>query len=90
MDNEFEKNLQTKEGLDFLENYRTGKGVSIGSYETLVKDPSEEWKKAVRILKRNPKTPTKSQSELYFENMICILIVILAILFPFNTVQWMN
>ena len=29
---------------------------------------SEEWKKAVRILKRNPKTPTKSQSELYFEN----------------------
>jgi len=45
---EFEKNLQTKEGLDFLENYRTGKGVSIGSYETLVKDPSEEWKKAER------------------------------------------
>jgi len=45
---DFEKNLQTKEGLDFLENYRTGKGVSIGSYETLVKDPSEEWKKAER------------------------------------------
>jgi len=45
---EFEKNLQTKEGLNFLENYRTGKGVSIGSYETLVKDPSEEWKKAER------------------------------------------
>ena len=45
---EFEKNLQTKEGLDFLENYRTGKDVSIGSYETLVKDPSEEWKKAER------------------------------------------
>ena len=45
---EFEKNLQTKEGLNFLENYRTGKGVSIGSYEKLVKNPSEEWKKAER------------------------------------------
>ena len=45
---EFEKNLQTKEGLNFLENYRTGKGVTIGSYEKLVKDPNEEWKKAER------------------------------------------
>jgi len=45
---EFEKNLQTKEGLNFLENYRTGKGVTIGSYEKLVKDPFAEWKKAER------------------------------------------
>ncbi len=45
---EFEKNLQTKEGLVFLENYRTSKGVSIGSYEKQVSDPFEEWKKAVR------------------------------------------
>jgi len=45
---EFEKNLQTKEGLNFLENYRTGKGLSIGSYEKLMSDPFEEWKKAVR------------------------------------------
>ena len=45
---EFEKNLQTKEGLNFLENYRTGKGVTIGSYEKMVKDPLEEWKKAER------------------------------------------
>ena len=45
---EFEKNLQTKEGLNFLENYRTGKGVSIGSYEKLMSDPFEEWKKAER------------------------------------------
>jgi len=45
---EFEKNLQTKEGLDFLENYRTGKGVTIGSYEKMVKDPVEEWKEAER------------------------------------------
>ena len=45
---EFEKNLQTKEGINFLENYRTGKGVTIGSYENLAKDPLEEWKKAER------------------------------------------
>jgi len=31
---EFEKNLQTKEGLNFLENYRTSKDVAIGSYES--------------------------------------------------------
>jgi len=45
---EFEKNLQTKEGLNFLENYRTSKGVTIGSYEKMEKDPLEEWKKAER------------------------------------------
>ena len=45
---EFEKNLQTKEGLNFLENYRTSKNVALGSYEKLVSDPFEEWKKAVR------------------------------------------
>nr|AIE97992.1 mechanosensitive ion channel (MscS) [uncultured marine thaumarchaeote KM3_03_G08] len=45
---EFEKNLQTKEGLNFLENYRTSKDVAIGSYEKLVSDPFEEWKRAVR------------------------------------------
>ena len=45
---EFEKNLQTKEGLNFLENYRTSKDVALGSYEKLVTDPFEEWKKAVR------------------------------------------
>jgi len=45
---EFEKNLQTKEGLNFLENYRTSKNVAIGSYEKLVSDPFEEWKKAER------------------------------------------
>jgi len=45
---EFEKNLQTKEGLNFLENYRTSKGVTIGRYEKMRKDPLEEWKKAER------------------------------------------
>jgi len=45
---EFEKNLQTKEGLNFLENYRTSKDVALGSYEKLVSDPFEEWKRTVR------------------------------------------
>ena len=45
---EFEKNLQTKEGVNFLENYRTSKDVALGSYEKLVTDPFEEWKKAER------------------------------------------
>jgi len=45
---EFEKNLQTKDGLNFLENYRTSKGVTIGSYEKMREDPLEEWKKAER------------------------------------------
>jgi len=45
---EFEKNLQTKEGLNFLENYRTSKDVAIGSYEKLVSNTFEEWKKAER------------------------------------------
>lgn len=45
---EFEKNLKTKEGLKFLEEFRTIKGNSIGSYEKLVKDPFEEWKKSER------------------------------------------
>jgi len=45
---EFEKNLQTKDGLNFLENYRTSKGVTIGSYEKMGKDPLEEWKEAER------------------------------------------
>ena len=45
---EFEKNLQTKEGLNFLENYQTSKNVALGSYEKLVTDPFEEWKKAER------------------------------------------
>jgi len=45
---EFEKNLQTKEGVNFLENYRTSKDVAIGSYEKLMSDPFEEWKKAER------------------------------------------
>ena len=46
---EFEKNLQTKEGLNFLENYRTSKGVTIGSYEKLVKNPGKEWQNAERV-----------------------------------------
>jgi len=45
---EFEINLQSKDVLNFLENYRTSKGVTIGSYEKMGNDPLEEWKKAER------------------------------------------
>ena len=45
---EFQKHLKTKEGLKYLEQFRTTKGNPIGSYEKLVKDPFEEWKKSER------------------------------------------
>ena len=47
-DDEFEKYVQTKEGLKFLEEYRTANGLSVGSYDKLVDDPFEEWKKSER------------------------------------------
>ena len=45
---EFEKNLNTEKGRKLLEEFRTTKGLPIGSYELLVKDPFEEWKKSER------------------------------------------
>ncbi len=45
---DFEKHLKTKQGLKFLEEFRTSKGVEIGSYEKLVDNPFEEWKKSER------------------------------------------
>lgn len=45
---EFQKRLKTKEGLKFLEEFRTSKGNPLGSYEKLVKRPFEEWKKSER------------------------------------------
>jgi len=47
-DEEFKKYLETKEGLKFLEKYRTTKGLTIGSYEKLVEDPFDVWKKSER------------------------------------------
>ena len=43
---EFQKYLETREGIRFLEQFRTSKGSPIGSYEKNVKDPFEEWKKS--------------------------------------------
>ena len=40
--------VKTKEGRDYLENFHTTKGLPIGGYEALVKDPFEEWKKSER------------------------------------------
>jgi small-conductance mechanosensitive channel len=45
---EFQKHLQTKDGLKFLEGFHTTKGNPLGSYEKLIKVPFEEWKKSER------------------------------------------
>ena len=47
-DDEFQKYIQTKEGLKFLEKYRTSKGLSIGSYDKRVDDSFKIWKKSER------------------------------------------
>ena len=47
-DDEFQKNIQTKEGLKFLERYRTSKGLPIGSYGKLVDDPFKQWMQSER------------------------------------------
>ncbi len=45
---EFTKNMKTEEGRKYLEGFHTSRGVSIGSYEQLIDDPFEEWKKSER------------------------------------------
>ena len=45
---EFDQYLKTKEGRNYLEGFHTETGRTIGSYEVLVKDPFEQWKKAER------------------------------------------
>lgn len=47
-DDEFQNKMETEEGRKFLEEFRTTKGIPIGSYELLVKDPFEEWKRSER------------------------------------------
>ena len=47
-DEEFKKNLETKEGRIFLEQFRTTKGNPIGGYEKLTKNTFEEWKNSER------------------------------------------
>ena len=58
-DEEFQKLMQTKEGLQFLEKYRTSRGLSVGGYEKSVEDPFEEWKKSER-----------KKYEKYYENCV--------------------
>ena len=58
-DEEFQKLIQTKEGLQFLEKYRTARGLAVGGYEKLVDDPYETWKQS-----------EKEKYEKYFENCI--------------------
>jgi len=45
---EFQKHLKTKEGLEFLEGFHTSKGNPIGSYEKIVDNPFEVWKQSER------------------------------------------
>lgn len=47
-DEDFLNNLKTEEGKKFLEEFRTTKGLPIGSYEQLVKNPFEVWKQSER------------------------------------------
>ena len=45
---EFNSYLQTDEGIQYLENFRTSRGAPIGSYEKNTKEPYEKWKKSER------------------------------------------
>ena len=45
---EYNKHLQTEQGREYLEQFRTTKGNPIGGYEKLIKNPFEEWKKSER------------------------------------------
>ena len=45
---EFNSYLQTDEGIQYLENFRTSRGAPIGSYEKNSKEPYEQWKKSER------------------------------------------
>ena len=45
---EFQEKIKTDAGKKQLEEYRTTKGIPIGSYEALVKNPFEEWKQNER------------------------------------------
>jgi len=45
---EFAKLLKTKEGMKYLEQFRTTKGNPIGGFEKIVGEPFEEWKKSER------------------------------------------
>ena len=47
-EDEFQKHMATEEGKRYLEEFRTTKGIPIGSYEKLVDEPFEKWKEMER------------------------------------------
>ena len=47
-DEEFQNYLQSDEGLEYLEAFRTSKGIPIGSYDKNVTSPFQEWKESER------------------------------------------
>ena len=68
---EFNSYLQTDEGIQYLENFRTSRGAPIGSYEKNSKEPYEKWKKSER-----------KKYQLYFEACVTGKNVSGRILFP--------
>ncbi|MEE8383774.1 MAG: mechanosensitive ion channel domain-containing protein, partial [Nitrosopumilus sp.] len=58
-DEDFQKYIQTEDGLEFLEKYHTSRGLPVGSYDKLVDDPFKEWKKS-----------EQAKYEKYYENCI--------------------
>jgi len=56
---EFQKHLKTKEGQKFLEEFRTTKGMTVGSYEKLIDNSFKVWKMSER-----------AKYEKYFENCV--------------------
>ena len=47
-DEEFNSYMQTEQGIQYLESFRTSQGNPIGSYEKNAKNPFEQWKKSER------------------------------------------
>ena len=45
---DFQKMLETKDGRNTLEQYRTSKGQSIGTFKPMMEKPFEEWKESER------------------------------------------
>jgi len=56
-DDEFQEHIKTEKGLKFLERYHTSLGMSVGSYDKLIDDPFEKWKKS-----------EKAKYETYYKN----------------------
>ena len=48
-EDEYDRHIKTENGRRYLEEFRTAKGIPIGSFEELVDNPFEKWKENERI-----------------------------------------